>query len=170
MNRLRTWNYSLFYNEPFEVPFHGGCRSGGTGAARFTGNSISAERRFASAPSGARGVFSSNFKPAPRKGKADGFIPSELQTFRLATGAPLYVDFKCIPYQDAEVLDWYRRVLWCQDIYANRASPGEDVRAQLLRSGITHVVAPAANDVPFARLGAPVYEDEAYRVYRVAKN
>ena len=35
--------------------------------------------------------------------------PVKLQEFRLETGAPVYVDFKSIPYQDEDVLEWYRR-------------------------------------------------------------
>ncbi len=51
--------------------------------------------------SGARGAFSTNFTPAPRKGS--NLIAIDLQSFRLVTGAPLYVDFKSIPYRDDEV-------------------------------------------------------------------
>lgn len=35
--------------------------------------------------------------------------PVKLQDFRLATGSPVYVDFKSIPYRDSDVLEWYRR-------------------------------------------------------------
>ncbi len=33
--------------------------------------------------------------------------PVKLQDFRLASGSPAYVDFKSIPYQDRDVLEWY---------------------------------------------------------------
>ena len=66
-------------------------------------------------PSNSRGVYSSNFKPAPRRGGAGMFLSVDLQDFRLTTGAPLFVDYKSIPYQDAEVLEWYERVLWNQN-------------------------------------------------------
>jgi hypothetical protein len=118
---------------------------------------------------GAPGVFSSNFMPAPRKGNAGGFIAIDLQRFRLATGTPLYVDFKSIPYKDDEVLEWYRRVLWCTDLYARQTPLGLDLRAALTSNGVTHVVAPATNAVRFAGLGPPVYRDEAYRIFSVAK-
>jgi hypothetical protein len=114
-----------------------------------------------------RGVFSSNFKPAPRRGKADGFIAVDLQGFRLATGAALYVDFKSIPYQDAEVLEWYERVRWCQKVYGKTF--GNDLRTELARKGITHVVVPAAGILTFAELGAPLYQDAANIVFPVAK-
>ena len=37
-------------------------------------------------------------------------IPIKMQDFRLISGAPAYVDFKSIPYQADEVVEWYRRV------------------------------------------------------------
>ncbi len=74
--------------------------------------------------SGIRGVTSSNFLPAPRAGRAGGFIAIDLQQFRIATGKPIYVDFKSIPYQDVEVLEWERRLRWCARMYGdNGLSP-----------------------------------------------
>ncbi|HWY86037.1 MAG TPA: DUF6798 domain-containing protein [Gemmataceae bacterium] len=113
------------------------------------------------------GAFSTNFRPAPQRGKAGGLIAVDLQGFRLTTGAALYVDFKSIPYQDAEVLEWYERVRWCQKVYGKTL--GEDVRAELAGKGITHVVVPAASILTFAGLGAPLYQDAANSVYPVAK-
>jgi hypothetical protein len=44
-------------------------------------------------------------------------IPHKLQNFRLATGAPILVDFKSIPYTGSEVREWYRRVRIAQWFY-----------------------------------------------------
>lgn len=44
-------------------------------------------------------------------------IPPDLQEFRLVTGAPAFVDFKSIPYQDREVLTWYDRLRRAQFFY-----------------------------------------------------
>jgi hypothetical protein len=44
-------------------------------------------------------------------------VPIKLQDFRLETGAPVYVDFKSIPYRDVEVLEWYRRIQLATDLY-----------------------------------------------------
>jgi len=44
-------------------------------------------------------------------------IPLKLQDFRLATGAPAYVDFKSIPYTDATVPVWYSRVMMASEFY-----------------------------------------------------
>jgi hypothetical protein len=129
------------------------------------------------ATSSARGVFSSNFTPAPRRGKAGGFIAVDLQGFRLTTGTPIYVDFKSIPYKDEEVLEWYRRIEWCTKVYDEGRAPGGEsaprerdmrkLRAELTAKGITHVIAPAANLGRFAALGPPLYQDEAYCVFPV---
>lgn len=40
-----------------------------------------------------------------------------MQDFRLATGAPAFVDFKAIPYQDQDVLEWYRRIKKAEKVY-----------------------------------------------------
>lgn len=116
---------------------------------------------------GPRGAASTNFTPAPRTG--GGLIAIDLQSFRLSTGAPIYVDFKSIPYKDEEVLAWYRRVVWCKDIYADKALAVEDLRGTLHRKGITHVVAPTANVQPFDRMGTPLYTDRAYTVFAVGR-
>lgn len=44
-------------------------------------------------------------------------IPPKLQRFRLATGAPAFVDFKAIPYQDSELLEWNERLELAQFFY-----------------------------------------------------
>lgn len=116
---------------------------------------------------GPRGAASTNFMPAPRKGS--GLIAIDLQGFRLATNAPLYVDFKSIPYKDEEVLEWYRRVLWCRDINADKGISVEDLRAALGKKGITHVLAPAADARPFDKLGIPLYTDRAYSIFQVVR-
>jgi hypothetical protein len=114
-----------------------------------------------------RGVRSSNFMPAPTRGRAGEFIAGDLQQFRLETGAPIYVDFKAIPYKDAEVLEWYRRVLWCTKAYEPRSGPNTAVRAEMISQGITHVVVPVDNASLFAGLGAPQHRDETYAVFQV---
>jgi hypothetical protein len=113
-------------------------------------------------------VPSTNFTPPPTRSRDDGLIAVDLQSFRLATGAPIYVDFKCIPYKDEEVLEWHRRLEWCQEIYASEGPHAENVRAELAKQGLTHVVVPTDRSARFAVLGAPTYRDAAYCVFRVA--
>jgi hypothetical protein len=106
-----------------------------------------------------RGVFSTNFTPAPRPGMH--LIAIDLQRFRIYTGAPVYVDFKCIPYRDTEVIEWQRRVLWNQRLDAQW---GSDQTGQLRARGITHVVTMSDQNIPEAE---KLYEDATYKLYRL---
>jgi hypothetical protein len=116
-----------------------------------------------------RGAFSTNFMPPPRGGEKKGLIAIDLQRFRIKTGAALYVDFKSIPYRDWEVLEWYRRLEWCVEMYSQKNAPAEELRRKLRDEGITHVVTPADQTQPFERLGEPWYRDDYYCVYNVAE-
>jgi len=64
--------------------------------------------------------------------------PVKLQDFRLASGSPAYVDFKSIPYQDRDVLEWFRRNKIANRFYRD----GNCALLQQLSSqeGVTHVV------------------------------
>jgi hypothetical protein len=107
-----------------------------------------------------RGSMSASFTPPPRPKPGSNLIPVDLQRFRLATGVPIYVDFKAVPYADAEVMEWHRRVAQAEAWYA-----AEPDAAALRREGITLVVSP--KDKPLKAFGEPVYADEAYQLYRV---
>ena len=62
-----------------------------------------------------RGAAATDFTPPPRGGTH--LIAVDLQSFRLYTGAAIFVDFKSVPYQDEEVLEWHRRVMWAHGLY-----------------------------------------------------
>jgi len=69
-------------------------------------------------------------------------VPARLQEFRLATGAPILVDFKSIPYRDVDVLEWRDRLRLVDFVY--REEP-QDVNCALFdqaarRYRVTHVV------------------------------
>jgi hypothetical protein len=113
-----------------------------------------------------RGSVSTSFTPPPRPRPGSNLIPVDLQRFRLATGMPIYVDFKSVPYADAEVLEWYRRVRQVEAWYAAHDWDAAGLRDEFRRAGITLVVAPA-DKPPRASFLEPVYADEAYRLYRV---
>jgi hypothetical protein len=117
--------------------------------------------------SGKRGAASLNFTPPPRRSSIQKQVISvDLQQFRLFTGAPIYIDFKSIPYRDVEVLEWHQRILWNQQRYEQRDWNDEQIKAELKRRGITHVVATADRDIPCAILQL-IYADEYYRLYRL---
>jgi hypothetical protein len=113
-----------------------------------------------------RGSVSTSFTPPPRPKPGSNLIPVDLQRFRLATGAPIFADFKSVPYADAEVLEWYRRVKQAQAWYDEPDWDRAGVREQLLKEGVTHVLVPRHQAVRASFLDE-VYRDEAYTVYRV---
>ncbi len=112
-----------------------------------------------------RGTGSTSFTPPPRPRPGSSLIPVDLQRFRLATGAAIYVDFKSIPYRDVEVIEWWRRLRQCENWYAggwDQPSRREELRA----AGITHLVSLADQPIVADYLTA-VYRDAAYVVYRI---
>lgn len=117
-----------------------------------------------------KGARSTNFTPAPRSGKNGDLIAIDLQRFRLSTGAANYVDFKAIPYQDVEVLEWQRRLLWSREFFQGAGWKRPGIEAELAERGITHVVTGGET----ALEGGPfqlVYEDGQgrYRLYRIRR-
>lgn len=113
-------------------------------------------------PPGPRGSISTTF--APRRPSNPTF-PADLQRFRLATGAAIYVDFKSIPYADVEVLEWYRRMSRGDD-WHTRETWDASVVGDLRRAGITHVVLMNGKK-PRCDLLVPVFTGQAYSLFRV---
>lgn len=113
-----------------------------------------------------RGAVSNTFKPPPRAKEGTNQIPVDLQRFRLATGARVYVDFKSVPYSGAEVEEWFRRMALASELLADDtwSTPGR--RATLKREGITHVVRPRTKPLAADYL-EEVHRDDGYIVYRV---
>jgi hypothetical protein len=118
---------------------------------------------FPGPPSG-RGSASSSFVPVSQSGRPAIF---ELQRFRLATGAAVYVDFKSVPYRDDEVREWHRRVTSCERWY-DTPDWDDGVIGEVERVGITHVVVPAGIAIRSQRLML-LHDDPAYRVYRILR-
>lgn len=113
-----------------------------------------------------RGAVSNTFAPPPRPKPGTNQIPVDLLRFRLHTGTPVYVDFKSVPYADAEVLEWYARMTRVRDWYAKTDWDAPGVRESLRDAGITHVVAVRGKE-PRAGYLEPVHADAAYVIYRV---
>jgi Domain of unknown function (DUF6798) len=121
--------------------------------------------RFPNLRGARRGSASTTFTPPPRAKPGVTLIPVDLQRFRLSTGAPIYVDFKAVPYAEDDVLEWHRRMQDCERWY-DRREWGDDIIREVRAAGITHVVATADRDVTSPALEL-IYHDEAYRLYRV---
>jgi len=115
--------------------------------------------------SGKPGAMSASFTPPPRPKPGSNLIPVDLQRFRLHTGTPIYVDFKSVPYAEAEVLEWQRRMRQCEAWYAADWTAPERLQEMRVEK-ITHVVTPA--DKPLiAEYLEVVHSDPAYIVYRL---
>lgn len=113
-----------------------------------------------------RGAVSNTFAPAPRAKEGTNQIPVDLQRFRLATGARIYVDFKSVPYGAEEVAEWYRRMQFASELTAKGTWNAPDRHAELKREGITHIVWPRSKPLAVDYLERE-YSDSAYTVYRV---
>ena len=114
-----------------------------------------------------RGAVATTFTPPARVGREGNQIAVDLQRFRLYTGAPIYVDFKAIPYKDTEVLEWHRRMQKTMEWYA-QSDWGPTTAAELRAEGITHVLVPVDRDLKADFLEA-IYQDQTYRVYRLGR-
>jgi hypothetical protein len=117
-----------------------------------------------------RGSFKSDFKPLPEKQSDVRLIPMDFERFRLLTGAPVFVDFKSIPYKDTDVLEWRRRIDVLRSVQDRlRAGRLDAAFAELRRWGISHLVLPANQPLRSPAL-EKVYGDDYYRVYRLKRS
>ena len=110
-----------------------------------------------------RGTGANTFVPVKQSPNPTTF---ELARFRLKTGAATFVDFKSVPYQDGEVLEWHRRVSVVADWYAVADWDESGIADRVVAEGVTHVVVPGTLKVKSIRFEA-TSADPAYRVYRV---
>jgi hypothetical protein len=91
--------------------------------------------------------------------------PVKMQEFRLATGSPVFVDFKSIPYRDLDVLEWYRRIKVADAFYKN---PDCTVLASLVEAeAITQIVLPAGKLMNGCDFLTREYQDSTYEIYGV---
>jgi hypothetical protein len=113
-----------------------------------------------------RGAVSTTFRQPQRLAKDAKLIPVDLQRFRLLAEAPIYVDFKSVPYKDMEVLEWYRRLRLAEMWFESSGWASTDTRAAMAHEGVTHVVLTSNQKVP-DDAGTIVYGDERYRILRL---
>ncbi len=101
------------------------------------------------------------------KQPADLYLtPTKMQDFRLVTGAPVFTEFKSIPYKDSDILEWYRRISLNNRFY-------QDMDCKLLSSlveneGITHVVIESEAQFKGCSFTSQQYQDNNFQVYRVS--
>lgn len=90
--------------------------------------------------------------------------PVKMQDFRLAAGAPVYVDFKSIPYGARDGLEWDRRYRLADNFFKQ---PTCDALQRFgSQEGVTRLVLPVEQslDCPILSL---LYEDSYYRLYAI---
>jgi hypothetical protein len=115
------------------------------------------------------GQISRDFKPLVGRGAEASLIPIEMQPFRLKTGAPVFVDYKAIPYKDTELLEWHQRLQLSRQVHRSKGKDFQKALAAVqARSPVTHIVAPASQLLDGAGLEI-VHEDAHYRVYRIKR-
>ena len=114
-----------------------------------------------------RGSFSTDFKPLPEKKVDAQAIPLDLQRFRLHTGAPIFVDFKAIPYADDDVIEWYSRLQKARQ-FAEALSEGKfaDVLEELRENRITHLIVPVEVELKHFELTEMTVIGR-YRIFRL---
>jgi hypothetical protein len=138
------------YREPEEEkPLYGFVR-----AHRQSGDVYLLPIRVPDLSQGPRGSPSTTFVP-PREPAGENRVPIDFQRFRIATGVPIYVDFKSIPYKDVEVFEWHRRILECER-WSGSALPA---------TTITHVITRADRDLDGQQFEL-VFADANYKSYK----
>lgn len=102
------------------------------------------------------------------KSSGDVYLtPIKLQDFRLETGAPVYVDFKSIPYQAEEVLEWYRRVQLATEFYENPSPNCRKIQNFATAEGISHIVLPQEMAAANCEAVSLIIQDDHYRAYQL---
>lgn len=91
-------------------------------------------------------------------------IPTKMQEFRLVTGAPIFVDFKSIPYQYDEVLEWYRRMQRAIRFYNEKRAACGLLAEFHQNEEVTHVIIETDSKDLDCIFLKERYSDEHYRV------
>lgn len=89
--------------------------------------------------------------------------PTKMQDFRLRTGSPVYIEFKSIPYQDANVLEWYHRIQLADQFY--KKGDCTLLNEMASQGGVTHLV--LENGAPGQACShiRPIYKDANYSLF-----
>ncbi|MCU0488671.1 MAG: hypothetical protein MUE67_06945 [Anaerolineales bacterium] len=91
-------------------------------------------------------------------------VPLDMQDFRLVSGVPVYVEFKSIPYRDADVLEWERRIQ-LTDLFYKKGDCGS--LDKLAAKGINHVIAPPKLYDWKCEGWEALYQDSNYAIYKI---
>ena len=94
--------------------------------------------------------------------------PTGREEFRLTTGAPQYVSFRSHPYQDVEVLEWYRRLRAAERIYHEEGMSCGQLKRLAMEDGITHVLIADKMPSPQCNFATKVFEGGRTQVFALA--
>ena len=96
-------------------------------------------------------------------------IPTDMENFRLETGAAAFVDFKSVPTKDVDVIDWLTRFFQVQNF--TRRKDGVDVCYQLERLsiefGVTHIIQTKFIPEVDCPNAVEKYQDDRYLMYEI---
>lgn len=95
-------------------------------------------------------------------------VPTDFSNFRIATGAPIVVDFKSHPYKDTEVLEWYKRVSEINSFYESEIGCN-DLNPLQQEYAITHVIVPVGKSVNCPELNQ-IYGDGDFGLYEIIQS
>jgi hypothetical protein len=90
-------------------------------------------------------------------------VPKKMQDFRLATGAPVFGEFKSIPYNPEDVLEWRRRVRVIEEFY--KETNCDSFGLIMLNENVNRFVVPQNGSMPVCETVSPIYEDHYYWIY-----
>jgi hypothetical protein len=97
-------------------------------------------------------------------------IPTDLQRFRIHTGARTFVDWKAHPYLDREVIEWHERIEAARGIERAEGEVLCQRAAELARQhGVTHFVVPSKKPVHCKGLLVQ-YRDDHFSVFRASQH
>lgn len=91
----------------------------------------------------------------------------ELENFRLFTGAPVFIDYKSVPYNTNDVLEWYQRVIKMRQFYEAAEMDCQFLKQLDSEYNLTHIVVENRRFPTRCEVLEVQYRDNVYGVYRI---
>jgi len=95
-------------------------------------------------------------------------VPLTFQQFRLASGVPVFVDWKSHPYRNTEIVEWYQRVQLVKSFYQSGSHAEAEAHLSRIREQayISHIIMERKNAAVFHIRGARfIMQDDRYILY-----
>ena len=95
-------------------------------------------------------------------------VPPDMQTFRLAARVPILIDWKSIPYQNNQVVEWFMRNLQVRALYANTdATACEQLKTLSAQYSVTHIVLEKNSPIANCKNLAVLARDAKLELYKI---